>query len=82
MEAIWWRVIDFIQAIQSVQGPILDAVFNAITFMGDEEFFLILLPLVYWCVDFTIGVRLVVVFLLSTYANTGLKDVLQHPPRG
>jgi hypothetical protein len=62
-----------------VRGPALDAVFKAITFMGEEEFFLILLPLVFWCVDFAVGARLAFVFLLSACANTGLKELFAHP---
>jgi membrane-associated phospholipid phosphatase len=79
METIWQVGIDFIQAIQVVHGPVLDAVFKAITFMGEEEFFLVLLPLIFWCVDPAAGARLVVVFLLSAYVNSGLKDVFRHP---
>jgi membrane-associated phospholipid phosphatase len=79
MEAIWQWGLDLIRTIQLVHGPALDAVFKAITFMGDEEFFLILLPLIFWCVDFAVGARLAFAFLLSTYVNTGLKDLFAHP---
>lgn len=79
MEAIWQWGIDLIHTIQLVHGPTLDAIFKAITFLGEEEFFLILLPLMFWCVDFAVGARLAFVFLLSAYANTGLKDLFAHP---
>lgn len=79
METIWQAGIDFIRAVQTVHGPVLDAVFKGITFMGEEEFFLVLLPLIFWCVDFAAGARLGVVFLLSAYVNVGLKDIFQHP---
>jgi len=79
MEAIWQWGLDFIRTVQVVHGPALDTIFKAITFMGEEEFFLILLPLIFWCVDFTLGVRLAFAYLLSTYANTGLKDLFAHP---
>ena len=79
METIWQAGIDLIQTVQSIHGPALDAVFKAITFMGEEEFFLVLLPLIFWCVDFAAGARLVVVFLLSAYVNFGFKDIFQHP---
>jgi membrane-associated phospholipid phosphatase len=79
METIWQAGIDLIHAVQSVHGPALDALFKAITFMGEEEFFLVLLPLIFWCVDFAAGARLVVVFLLSAYVNFGFKDIFQHP---
>ena len=79
MDAIWQWGIDLIQTIQLAHGPALDAVFKAITSLGDEWFSLILLPLLFWCVDFGVGVRLAFVYLLSVYVNTGLKDLFQHP---
>jgi len=79
MQPIWQWGLDLIRTIQLIHGPTLDAIFKAITFMGEEEFFLILLPLIFWCVDFAVGVRLALAFLLSTYVNTGLKDLVAHP---
>ena len=79
MQSIWQWGLDLIRTIQLIHGPTLDAIFTAITFMGEEEFFLILLPLIFWCVDFAVGVRLALAFLLSTYVNTGLKDLVAHP---
>ena len=79
MDAIWQWGLDLIHTIQLVHGPALDALFKAITFMGEEEFFLLLIPLFFWCVDFAGGARLAFVFLLSAYANAGLKDIFAHP---
>ncbi len=79
MEAIWQWGLELIRTIQLVHGPALDAIFEAITFLGEEEFFIMLLPLVFWCVDFAVGVRLAFAFLLSVYANTGLKYLFAHP---
>jgi membrane-associated phospholipid phosphatase len=79
MEAIWQWGIELIHSIQVVHGPTLDAVFKAITFMGEEEFLLVLLPLVLWCVDFPAGTRLSIVYLLSVYVNEGLKGLFAHP---
>ena len=79
MDAIWQWGIDLIHTIQLVHGPALDGLFKTITFLGEEEFFLILLPLVFWCVDFALGARLAFAFLLSTYVNTGIKDIFAHP---
>ena len=79
MEAIWQWGLELIRTIQLVHGPTLDAIFKAITFLGEEEFFIMLLPLVFWCVDFAVGARLAFVFLLSVYANTELKYLFAHP---
>ena len=79
MEAAWQWGLDLIRTIQLVHGPTLDAIFKAITFMGEEEFFVIILPLIFWCVDFAGGARLALAFLLSPYINTVLKDLFAHP---
>jgi len=79
MEALLEWGIDLIVAIQQIHGPVLDSIFRAITFMGGEEFYLFLLPLIFWCVDFGMGVRLVILFLLSSYLNIDLKDLFQQP---
>ncbi len=79
MEALLEWGIDLIIAIQQIHGPVLDSVFRAITFMGGEEFYLFLLPLLLWCVDFGLGARLAVLFLLSSYLNTDLKGLFQQP---
>ena len=71
--------IDLIITIQQIHGPVLDSIFRAITFLGEEEFYLILLPLLLWCVDFGLGARLGALFLLSTYLNFGLKDLFRQP---
>jgi membrane-associated phospholipid phosphatase len=79
MEAAWQWGLDLIRTIQLVHGPTLDAIFKAITFMGEEEFFMIILPLIFWCVDFAVGARLALAFLFSPYACTVLKDLFAHP---
>jgi membrane-associated phospholipid phosphatase len=79
MDAVWQWGIDFIHTVQLAQGPVLTTFFKGITFLGEEEFFLLLVPIILWCVDFAVGVRLATVFLLSTYANSGLKGLFAHP---
>lgn len=79
MEPIWQWGLDVIHAVQTIHGPPVDTAFIAITSMGAEAFYLILLPLIFWCVDFAVGARLAFVFMLSAYANAGLKDLFAHP---
>jgi membrane-associated phospholipid phosphatase len=79
MEVLLPWGIDLIVAIQQIHGPVLDGIFRTITFIGGEEFYLFLLPLLFWCVDFGLGARLAVLFLLSSYLNTDLKDLFQQP---
>ncbi len=64
---------NFILWLQSFSTPALDSVFKLITFLGDEKFYLILLPLVYWCFDKRLGLRLALVVLLSDTINLWCK---------
>lgn len=71
-----------IQVILWLQGhfsPALDGVFKAITFLGEEEFFLIFLAFLYWCVHRAIGARATVLLLFSNYINTVAKTWLAQP---
>ncbi len=50
------------------------------SFLGSEEFFLLILPALYWCVDSRLGVRVGVILLLNGSLNASLK-LLLHSPR-
>ncbi len=60
-------------------SPELDGVGRAVTFLGDTEFFLLLLPLVYWVVDRQVGMRLAILFLLSAFVNVLAKEFAGQP---
>lgn len=71
-EAIIW--------IQVFRSNFWDTFFEIVTFLGEEQFYLFYLPLVYWCIDKQLGVNLIYLSLLSTYLNTIIKDT-SHIPR-
>jgi membrane-associated phospholipid phosphatase len=79
METILDWGIDIIVWFQQF-SPTLDLFFEFFTFLGQEEFYLILLPLIYWCLDRRTGARLIVLFLLSAYLNS-LAKVWAGQPR-
>ena len=60
-------------------SPALDLPFKSLTFLGNLEFFLLFMPLIYWCIDRRMGARLLVVFLLSAYVNTVAKVMADQP---
>ena len=60
---------------QAWSTPFVDRVFNVAAFLGDEEFFLVLLPLVYWSVNKKAGRWLAFSLLGSTYINSVIKHV-------
>lgn len=61
-------------------SPAMDIPFKAITFCGEELFFLIFLPLIYWSINRFAGARLLVIFLISAWTNSLIK-VLADDPR-
>lgn len=70
---------EIIKFIQSFSNPFLDNLFQAITMMGEEYFFVIALTLIYWCVDKKFGYKLGFAILGSTALNAGIKEVFKVP---
>jgi membrane-associated phospholipid phosphatase len=66
-------------AFQSL-GEWLTAPMKFFSFLGSEDFFLIALPLVYWCIDSALGLRIGVMLLASNGLNNLFKMAL-HGPR-
>jgi undecaprenyl-diphosphatase len=60
-------------------SPALDLPFRSLTFLGNLEFFLILMPLIYWCLDRRMGARLLILFLISAYINSVAKVIADQP---
>jgi len=79
MEAVWQWGINLIIVIQQAHSPVLDSLFGAITLLGGEQFYLILFPLILWCIDYSFGAVLAVFFMISNSINIILKGVFQHP---
>jgi len=70
---------DLIVAIQQVHGPVLDSIFRAVSLLGDEQFFLVLLSAIFWSVNFRLGVEIAIVISLSSFLHTSLKDLFHQP---
>jgi membrane-associated phospholipid phosphatase len=60
-------------------SPALDLPFTLVTRLGDEAFFLLFLPFVYWCLDRRLGSRLTVLVLVSAYVNVMAKALAGQP---
>jgi membrane-associated phospholipid phosphatase len=71
--------LQVIISIQQFRSPVLDQVFHWITFLGEEQFYLLFLTALMWAVNFRVGAGLAVAFLLSVYINSVAKDVLDLP---
>ena len=79
MDAIFQWGLNFIIMVQQIDTPLLDSFFRAVTSLGDELFYLLLFPFLLWCVDFYLGIRVGIIFLLSVYVNSGVKEIFQQP---
>lgn len=64
-----------VKLIQSFSNPFLDGFFQLITMVGEDYFFIILMGLVYWCINKDFGYRLGFVYLSSGGINTFLKEI-------
>jgi len=79
MEFLWQLEIVVNLFLQSL-GDWLKSPMSFFSFLGTEEFFLIVLPALYWCVDSGAGFRIAVMLLLSNGVN-GLLKLAFHAPR-
>ncbi len=71
--------MDIILFLQSL-GNWLKPVMEFFTFLGFEEFYLAIMPAIYWCFNTMMGVRLAVMLVVTTGVNAVLK-VAFHSPR-
>jgi len=70
---------EIIIAIQSL-GPWLVEPMRFMSMLGYEQFFLLIMPAIYWCFDAILGIRMAAMLLLSTAINTMFK-LSFHSPR-
>lgn len=71
--------IRLIQALQS-SSPALDGLMHLFSFLGRIEFYLLLLPLIYWSVDKQLGLRTLLVLITTDVFGAAFK-LLFHQPR-
>jgi len=79
METLWNISITWNILFQNLGGW-LKMPMEVFSFFGTENFFLLLLPALYWCMEAGIGLRVGVILLLSTSVNDALKMAF-HGPR-
>jgi membrane-associated phospholipid phosphatase len=70
--------IRWIVAIQSI-GAWPELPMRFFTFLGSENFFFLILPLVYWSIDAAIGLQVAFVLVTSNAANSIFKVVFAAP---
>lgn len=70
---------DILIAIQSFSTPGLDSFFTWVTHLGHEYAYILILLIVFWCVDRRIAHRVALLFLFSMWLNGLLKEVFATP---
>jgi membrane-associated phospholipid phosphatase len=70
------RMILFLQSL----GSWLAEPMKSISLLGNEEFYLLVAPIFYWCIDARLGLRLGIILMFSAGINNVLKLVF-HSPR-
>lgn len=78
MEGIWQLGIAIIAALQSL-GEWLVSPMQAITFLGNEEFYLFVAPAIFWCLDAQLGLRVGLSLMVTGVVNTTIKLALVGP---
>ncbi len=60
-------------------GDWLIPIMKGITFLGNVEFYLLIMPLLFWCLDLSLGIRIGILLLLSGGLNSILKFAFGLP---
>jgi membrane-associated phospholipid phosphatase len=79
MENLLNSGLQIIQWFQNL-GAWLEPVMKLFTFLGNEQFYLLVAPAILWCIDATLGLRLGLFLMINGMVNTSLK-VAFHGPR-
>ncbi|MCB2214401.1 phosphatase PAP2 family protein [bacterium] len=76
----------FINSIEIIVNEVLQSLgvwlrwpMQVITALGYEQFFVLLLPVIYWCMDQAVGLRVGIALLLGTNVNTFFKFLFHNP---
>ena len=78
MNPIYESGIQFIQTLQSM-SPTLDSFMKAVSFLGTIDFYLILIPFLYWVVSAQLGFRVLLVLLSTDFLGIAFKQLLHQP---
>ena len=69
----------FLLWLQEFRTPFLDTFFAAMTALGDKEFYLLIMPLIYWCLHKPFGREMAYLLVFTSYINTFLKTFFKLP---
>lgn len=71
--------MEIIKFIQLLTSPFFDGFFQFVTMLGEEYFYIVMLSLVFWCINKRYGYKLSFAFLLSGVVNGVAKSIVNEP---
>ncbi|WP_201638199.1 phosphatase PAP2 family protein [Tumebacillus amylolyticus] len=71
--------VEMLQLIQTLATPWLDKLMILLSFIGDEEFYIATVPMIYYAVSKRVGIRLAIVLACSMFVNAWLKFFFATP---
>lgn len=77
---MFWETLSQVNIFFQSLGDWLFYPMRFFSFLGDEEFYLFIMPAIYWCFDSRLGFRLGLLLMLSNGVN-GIFKFLFHGPR-
>lgn len=77
---MFWENLAQINLLFQSLGEWLYYPMRFLSYLGDEEFYLFIMPAIFWCVDSALGLRLGMILMLSNGIN-GIFKFLFHGPR-
>jgi membrane-associated phospholipid phosphatase len=76
----FWQILTQINLFFQQLGDWLFIPMRGLSFLGDEDFYLVVMPALYWCFDSRIGLKVGLLLMLSNGVN-GFFKFLFHTPR-
>ena len=69
----------FLHFLESIRNPVFDFIFDLITHLGEETFFLVIAILFFWCIDKRQGYYILITGLVGTVINQMAKLFFRVP---
>ncbi|HSB67596.1 MAG TPA: phosphatase PAP2 family protein [Anaerolineales bacterium] len=79
MDSLYTSGLQFITWLQSL-GTWLTPVMRIFTFLGNEQFYLLVAPAILWCIDASLGLRMGIFLMINGMLNLAIKVAI-HGPR-
>jgi len=64
------------EALRGIATPGLDRMIKVVTDLGSTTFYMIVIPILYWCISKSLGFGLAIVLSVSNYINVGIKFIV------